>query len=231
MATQYANGKIVTNGLVLCLDATDKNSYPGSGTTWYDVSGGNRHYSLVNGVTWNSSGYFTFDGTNDYASGPASNTFNLAQEHTVEAIIMPINQQATTLFNWRDSGGGRQIMSHTPWSDGTVYYDVGGCCGGDTRSSYSSNIMNKNTYMTFRCRTSTTPYRQVFENTVEKVNSGGNTTATMTFGSPAAIIGDITEGPSTPWSGKLYAFRLYNRALTDDEIKQNYNAQKSRFNL
>ena len=39
MATQYAFGQIVTSGLVLCLNAADKNSYPGSGTTWTDLSG------------------------------------------------------------------------------------------------------------------------------------------------------------------------------------------------
>ena len=39
MATQYANGKIVTDGLVLALNAADGNSYPGSGTTWTDISG------------------------------------------------------------------------------------------------------------------------------------------------------------------------------------------------
>ena len=39
MATQYANGRIVTDGLVLNLNAADPNSYPGSGTTWIDISG------------------------------------------------------------------------------------------------------------------------------------------------------------------------------------------------
>jgi hypothetical protein len=52
MATQYANGKIVTDGLVLCLNAADKNSYPGSGTTWYDVSNNNRNTILNGTVTY-----------------------------------------------------------------------------------------------------------------------------------------------------------------------------------
>ena len=50
MATQYAFGQIVTSGLVLAWDVADRNSYPGSGTTIYDVSGNNNHGTLVNGV-------------------------------------------------------------------------------------------------------------------------------------------------------------------------------------
>jgi len=55
MAIQYANGKIVTDGLVLCLNAADKNSYPGSGTTWTDISGNGNSGTLTNGPTFNSS--------------------------------------------------------------------------------------------------------------------------------------------------------------------------------
>ena len=55
MATQYAFGKIVTDGLVLALDAADKNSYPGSGTTWRDMSGNNITGSLINSPTFNTS--------------------------------------------------------------------------------------------------------------------------------------------------------------------------------
>ena len=225
----FHSPKIVTSGLVLALDALNPQSYPGSDTTCYDLSGGGRNFTLTNGVGWNSAGYFTFDGAGDVLVGPASSAFTLAQEHTVEVIMQPTNLQATTLFNWRDSGGGRQIMSHAPWSNNYVYYDVGGCCDVNQRLNYETNLVGKITYMTFRCRTSTTPYRQVFENTVEKINSGGNSTATMSFGAPAATIGGFDENGT--WAGYLYVFRLYNKALTDDEIQQNFQAQRTRFGL
>ena len=51
MATQFANGKIVTDGLVLAINAADKNSYPGSGTTWTDISGNGRNNTLNGTVT------------------------------------------------------------------------------------------------------------------------------------------------------------------------------------
>jgi hypothetical protein len=66
---------IVTNGLALNLDASNPNSYPGYGTTVYDISGNGRDFTLVNGLTWNSPGYFSFDGVDDYMSGPGADTF------------------------------------------------------------------------------------------------------------------------------------------------------------
>jgi hypothetical protein len=218
---------------VLYLDAGIANSYPGTGTTWYDLSGGGRHFTLTNGPTFitENGGAIVFDGTDDYAIGPASNAFGLAQEHTVEVWMKPTELRATTFFNWTDAAGNRQIMSHAPWSNNYVYYDVGGCCSSSQRVEYLTNIVGSITQLVFRCRTNTTPYRQVFENTVEKVNSGANSTAPMSFGSVGAIIGDFRPAGGVPWKGNTYIFRLYNRALTDSEIVQNFNANRRRFNL
>jgi hypothetical protein len=188
-------------------------------------------------VTWNSAGYFTLDGIDDYISGPAGNTFGLGQEHTIEIVINNTLASTTTLFNWRSSQTDRAIMSHAPYSDGVVYYDVGGCCGATNRVSYtpSPSLTNRLTYMIFRCRTSQTPYRQVFENTVEKVNSGANATANISLSSNIALIGAYNEanlaGSGGVWKGNLYSFRMYTRALTDAEVQQNYNAMKNRYNL
>lgn len=234
----FNNGpKVATNGLVLCLDASDRNSYPGSGTTVYDVSGNGKDFTLVNGLTWNSAGYFSFDGVDDYISGPAGNSFGLGQEHTIEIVINNTLASTTTLFNWRSSQVDRAILAHVPYSDGTVYYDVGGCCGSTNRVNYtpSPSITNRLVHYVFRCRTSATPYRQIIENTVSKVDSSTNSTATITLSSNIALIGAFNEanlaGSGGVWKGNLYSFRMYNRALTDDEIKSNYNAMKSRFNL
>ena len=56
---------LIQDGLVLCLDASDKNSYPGSGTTWFDVVGTNNG-TLTNGPTFSTSGAIVFDGADDY---------------------------------------------------------------------------------------------------------------------------------------------------------------------
>jgi hypothetical protein len=60
---------LVQNGLVLALDAADKNSYRGTGTTWSDLSGNNNTGTLTNGPTFNggNGGSIVFDGVDDYA--------------------------------------------------------------------------------------------------------------------------------------------------------------------
>jgi hypothetical protein len=76
MALNYGP-TIVTDGLVLALDAADKNSYPGSGTTWYDISGNNKHFTLDNtGITWNSSGYFSLANGGAVYNGSTSTSSN-----------------------------------------------------------------------------------------------------------------------------------------------------------
>ena len=67
---------MIQDGLVLALDAADRNSYPGSGTTWFDVSGNGKHFTLdASGITWNSAGYFTLaDGGASYAGSTSIST-------------------------------------------------------------------------------------------------------------------------------------------------------------
>ena len=70
MCAHFHSPRIITNGLVLALDAANVKSYPGSGTVWKDLSGNNNNGTLVNGVGYNSGnlGYLAFDGTYDYVS-------------------------------------------------------------------------------------------------------------------------------------------------------------------
>ena len=70
MSLNHGGKPIVTDGLVLCLDAANPKSYPGSGTTWTDLSGNGNNGTLVNGVGYNSDngGSLSFDGVNDYVS-------------------------------------------------------------------------------------------------------------------------------------------------------------------
>ena len=66
----HHNPRIVTDGLVLALDAADTNSYPGSGTTWYDLSGNDNHVSMNNSVinsVW-SNGAFPLNGSYGFTS-------------------------------------------------------------------------------------------------------------------------------------------------------------------
>jgi hypothetical protein len=72
----FTGPHIVTDGLELVLDAANPKSYPGSGTTWYDISGKGKHFTLdASGITWNSAGYFTLaDGGASYAGSTSTST-------------------------------------------------------------------------------------------------------------------------------------------------------------
>jgi hypothetical protein len=233
MATQYANGKIVTDGLVLALDIADKNSYPGSGTTWYDVSGNNRHFTWFSTPTTGVDGsvnYFTTLGNR--CTGPASNTFGI--NNTTGYTIFLVSKQnslvATSAFKFYSSNsGGRGIFSHCTWSDDTIYFDQGGCCGADTRTNVASGGSQTWNIWTFR---SNVAVRNIFKNG-NILTTNSTTAANINLSSTAVDLGSSDEygGNSSTWNARLASFVVYNRALSDSEVKQNVNATKSRFNL
>jgi hypothetical protein len=98
-AEQYRFGQSLgypTNGLLLYLDAGDYNSYPGTGTTWYDLSGNGANATMFNGMEsgWNPTGYFQLDGTDDYAD-----SINITQEY--RDLIIGL---------WSESGGNLEMV-------------------------------------------------------------------------------------------------------------------------
>jgi hypothetical protein len=109
MATNYSP-KIVTDGLVLSLDAADKNSYIGSGTTWTDLSANGHVGTLTNGPTFdsNNGGAIDFDGDNDYVTVPDSSTFDvLALDFTIEIVLKSqgaISAHESPLSRYNPSG-------------------------------------------------------------------------------------------------------------------------------
>ena len=225
--------RIVTDNLVLHLDAGDLASYPGSGNTWYDISGNGRNYTFGAGITWNSAGYFDCAGSGGIFTGPASSTFgfNTSAENYVEAFVQVYGATGNVFFDWRaaPSGGGdtRAIFSHLYYSNGNTYYDVAGCCAVSQRISYTNDtdFTAGIRHVSYRTRVNTTPNREIFKNTVSQVDSGANSTNTVTWNdATSATIGNN-------WYGRLYSFRAYSRPLTDTEMVQNYDAQKERFGL
>jgi hypothetical protein len=93
--------RVVTDGLVLALDAADTNSYPGSGTTWNDLSGNGNTGTLTNGPTYSSDngGSIVFDGTNDYV--PLVNNLGDPQQFTIEFWAYPTELNIDANNNYR----------------------------------------------------------------------------------------------------------------------------------
>ena len=236
MAVNYQN-KIVKDGLVLCLDAADKKSYPGTGTTWFDRSGNGNNGTLAGGPTFSgdNGGSIVFDGTNDYSLIQANPSFQLGNGYSLCAWVKASNnppgyvgicgtfdsipnnyfgqnfsiQPNTQTFSflvagW--SGGSYNYINATiQYSIGKWYYLVG-TNSGTNCSFYIDGILN-------------TTYTQS--------DSAANCGLTTMF-----KIGRFYQSNDNYYlQGNIAIVKYYNRALTPQEIKQNFNATRGRFGI
>lgn len=214
MAVNYQN-KIVTNGLVLCLDAADKKSYPGSGTTWFDRSGRANHGTLIGGPTYNSSngGSIVLDGIDDYISSVTLSSLSIT-DITIQVWVYPTNIAGNYVTVFDTTG------RHLSLWIGTTFYGLGGTSGA---GSASFNWQNNNWVCITIVKSSTTG--QIIKNNYdvsENISAGSTFTNQLQFGSNPS-------GGGSLFTGRYGSIRLYNRALTSQEIKQNFNSTRGRF--
>ena len=221
---------IVTDGLILHLDAGDSNSYSGAGNTWNDISGNSNHFDINNVATHNNEGYFLFNNTlvgGTGMIGPPSNSFGLSQtNHTIELVMMPTEARGS-IINFRGDSHDYGINVHVPWSNNNIYYDVGGCCGTSDRINLERNIVGQKIHIIFRSRPSTNPKREVILNGTSILNSGVNNTSTNNFTNiPVTLGGFMYNNNSSDHSvsARLYSVKVYNRALTDTEVAINFTS-------
>jgi hypothetical protein len=218
MAATQGYGKLAgADALVLCLDAADRNSYPGTGTAWSDVSGNNNNGTLTNGPTFSSAngGSIVFDGTNDYVSIPGnSSTLSTLTVYTVELLIKATHSGNKVILE----KGANLKMLIQPDQTNQLYY------GDYTLFTDSVSIFNGNWINI--CIVQSLSVRSLYIN-----NQLKNTT---NLGPSAANSNDIvlmSRAGSFAQSGNISNFKIYNRALTASEIQHNYNIQKTRFGL
>jgi len=234
------NPKIVTDGLLMVLDAGNTKSYSGSGSDWLDLSGNNFHMSLKNSPTFTNSGgikYFSLDGTNDH--GICDGTVSGSTSATVANLGLGGSQSRTVvcIANMKNSVG----------STNGGLFDLG-----DTGVAGQHFSLRRNGYASWRAQFWSTPdydfnydgngiwtmYSQVY----------GSDLIGKTFGNNGVLLGQdassftlVTAGSrpfemgrysSSAYVGADIAYYLvYNKALTVPEIKQNYQALRSRFGI
>jgi len=218
--------KTVTNGLVLALDAADKNSYLGSGTTWTDVSGNGNNATLTNGPTFSNtnSGNVVFDGTDDY--GDCGNVLANLTNLSLECFVKFGTQ--STSFNGIIS---KTLDNTNGWEIRTAGYT-------STTTTAQFRYVGDNAAPDFGALTNGVWYHLVATGTFgsQRVYINGSIYNSGTYaGTPSANSNSLVIG-RLAYAG-LYAnmslgyARIYNRVLTATEILQNYNATKSRFGL
>ena len=218
--------KTVTNGLVFCVDAADKNSYPGSGTAWNDIGGQGYTGTLTNGPTFNSSnnGSIVFDGTDDYVTVLTSGLVN-------NIISMDV------WFNLNSS----KLYSALMGSNATEKYEMLIKSGGAIEVSLSTNnymqynnILSLNTWTNIVVTAVSGTQWKMYKN---GVYLGSPTSSVGTWQVSGTSITNFDVGrirndvANFGFSGNISSVKIYNRELTASEILQNYNATKSRFGL
>jgi hypothetical protein len=219
-------GGIVTNGLVLCLDAGKPDSYNRIGTTWTDFSGNGNNGTLTNGPIFDSNNFdsIVFDGTNDYVQ-LTSISSQFTTDMTAESWIY-ITSNSSDWVRIVGTGGNGGNRTFGLWYDVNrrlLWQRYG---AGDPGIYPTTPIIELNKWQHV-CATTSGTSHALYLNGV----SIGTATATGPWASSNENITIGFAGFHTYITGRISMIKLYNRALSAQEILQNYNAQKSRFGL
>lgn len=231
----HHNPRIVTSGLVLQLDAADRNSYTSGSSVWRDLSGNGNNGTLVNGPTFSSTngGSIVFDGGNDYVDCGNPSSISLGTQGTI-GVLVKTNRtypSDSSSFVFRGIIGkviGGGIGQQSYWLDWygnnssrTLRFGIGDS-GGSTQASVNFDFSNKWTHVMGRWNGSVT---ELYVNGILR-NSVLNSRIAQTISNPLGI-GRVFDN----WGGEIAYSQIYNRALSQQEILQNYSATKSRFGL
>lgn len=215
-----SSSTLVIDGLTLKLDAGNLLSYPGSGSTWYDLADTQQNITLINSPTFTSSSpsYFTFDGSTQRGSGSGA---VLTTTSYTKSVWFYLNGYADNNLVSSDTGGhfiymngGNKIYcGHANWGNYIAY-----------PSTANINLSTwYNVTLTFNTTDGMTLYINGTQDSTYTANksahSGDNSTNIASFGGGNLLNGRIS---------KVYC---YNRSLTADEVLQNYNSDKSQFGL
>lgn len=237
MAFHY-NPKIVTNGLVLFLDAAASRSYPGSGTTWIDVSPFKNNGTLSNGPIYSTTnfGSFSFDGIDDVVnfSNTSSLQFLNVSPYTLEAWVRPNTNPGTGNF----TGIFDRESNTVNGRDGYNLFFLGST-GTDTffTTERFTSDTNTNTSITVPQSESVNSWNHIvvtYDSSTLKIYRNGK------FGNQTGSNGNITNTAkfltiarrsSNYFNGSVACARVYNIALTADEVQQNFGALRGRFGL
>ena len=233
MAFNYSP-KVVTDGLVLYLDAANTKSYPGIGITWTDLSrSGNS--SKLNGPTFNSAngGSIVFNGTNDYVEIQNQIQFDQTDPFTLSSWVKSSNVSNQLIIN-------NENILYTGYR---LNINVNANIEIGLRSSISDDIaietlnsIRPNTWYhivgTYDGHSNVSGMKIYINGVEEDTNTISNTLTSSTLSNQKTLLGiRKSSSPPDPLRGNIANVQIYNRALSTIEITQNYNATRTRFGL
>jgi len=233
LGTLVKSNNLITDGLVLRLDPANIKSYQGTGATFKDLTTNASDFTLVGSPTYNQNGFFTFNGTTQYAS--RVNTVSLKPSTAISI------EQWLNADNWNDGtsasykcalsctqGGG---YSHNIWN-GTFYSYI---YAGGKYLIPSASVSNFGGWHHFVTTFDGRYAKLYIDGSLASTDDHGSANQTMTYASNSIFVGAEASSGTSPegfyWQGKIATTAIYNKALSDAEISQNFNNTKIRYTI
>lgn len=220
----------ISDGLVLALDAANKISYPGSGTSWYDLSNNVNTGTLTNGPTFSNGngGNFSFDGADDYVISATQLGISGATSRSFECWTYISSNQSKNIMGYGDNGL-LNLFDTIIWYSSPYLRVIGHYYGPDNDSIStlpSRNTLNINQW---------NHIIHLYDGTNVSLYTNGvlsNSKAfTLNTTNSTLLLGAGKYTGYNYFSGKVALGRIYNRALTAAEVLQNYSDTKTRFGI
>jgi len=244
----YYQGNIVTNGLIMNLDAGNLVSYGGTGTLWNDLTNTTTGATLINGPTYTTSngGGIVLDGADDY----------ILVNRTASLEPTAITMQCVFYINNMNSGNYPGVIAKGYWDSQTTPKDIEGY-GMHIRPNYNLwvdfnnngtrkilqegqsgegvNVGITQNSLNFITVTIGPTGAKIYNNGINYYSDNNNYTIAYTGDNGGTVPADLWIGwmqyKGGTLNGRIYTASIYNRALTQSEVIQNFNAHKSRYGL
>jgi len=219
--------KIITDGLILCLDAADKKSYSGSGDTWYDRSGNDYDGTLTNDPTFSDAngGCLVFDGVDDSVSFSATKTADCTFSCWAKTTEATVAEMSDMLFNAGSNNFGPDLyfassrISWNIWNGTTNYF-----CA-------TPSLVGNGNYHNYCviCDSSTDLASLYIDGVLYGTADHTSTYQTRLTDNTNFYIGGSPTNYN--WKGSISEFKMYNKTLSFSEVLQNFNAMRGRFGV
>jgi len=232
----YNAQNVLTYGLITSYDAGNPISYPGTGTTWYDLTGNGNNGTLYNSPTY-SNGEISFDGLDDYMQANILNTLldgdpNFSVEFFVKRTSNFVN---SGFWGIGGAGQGYSIEGWTP-TQNEIHLDLYDSTRLSSGQYYPLNTYVHVVWAKQGTAISTSTVNLYINGVLTNLTLTRNQTTGPRYNTSTPGVG-IALGRLNGNSNSFYApitigvFRIYDRQLTQGEVLNNYNAQKARFGL
>lgn len=227
--------RLVNRGLIVAIDAKNNYSYPGTGLTWYDLTANVNNAGLINGPTYSSEGNILFDGFNDYGKLLNQNFYNIANPSFT--LLFFVKANSTTPGRLYGEGG----ISLDSSAVGRILF---GCdfSGKITLGLGSFSQTDGTIFPSPNLTLDVGQWNQIGvtnEGSVTKFYKNGQLWSSYTHFvqttnpiiKDSAYIAKSYQNAGEYFNGNIATIHIYDRALNEIEILQNYNVLKYRFGL